>query len=326
MLKIGVHTHDSQVVVAPMAGVTDMPFRNLCRSFGSHWVVSEMLSSDRKLWSSQKSSYRNRFDSEAGLRWVQIAGADPDMMADAARDIASRGAHIVDINMGCPAKKVCRKAAGSALLRDEGLVARILSRVVAAVRVPVTLKIRLGWSYDEVNAVRVAKIAENEGIAALTVHGRTRNCRFLGEVNYHLIGEVKSKVSIPVIANGDIDSIEKAREVISLTGADALMVGRAALGQPWLPAKIDAGLKSGLPESCLLFEEKLAVMQEHIRLLVEFYGETAGHRIARKHVGWFLQEHYVDSRLLRQQFNALENSQRQVEFIASARPSLLKVA
>jgi tRNA-dihydrouridine synthase B len=248
------------------------------------------------------------------------------MMADAARDIASRGAHIVDINMGCPAKKVCRKAAGSALLRDESLVARILSRVVAAVRVPVTLKIRLGWSYDEVNAVRVAKIAENEGIAALTVHGRTRDCRFLGEVNYHLIGEVKSQVSIPVIANGDIDSIDKARDVISLTGADALMVGRAALGQPWLPAEIDAGLKSGIPATCLLFEEKLTVMQEHIRLLVEFYGETAGHRIARKHVGWFLQEHYVDSRLLRQQFNALENSTYQVEFIASARSLQLKVA
>ena len=197
---------------------------------------------------------------------------------------------------------------------------------MSAVCVPVTLKIRLGWSYDEINAVRVAKIAENEGVAALTVHGRTRNCRFLGEVNYHHIGEVKSRVSIPVIANGDIDSVEKAREVISLTGADALMVGRAALGRPWLPAEIDAGLKARLPESNLLLEEKLAVMQEHIRLLVEFYGETAGHRISRKHVGWFLQEHYVDSRLLRQQFNALENSQRQVEFIASASPSLLKVA
>ena len=326
MLKIGAHTHNSQVVVAPMAGVTDRPFRNLCRSFGSHWLISEMLSSDRTLWSSEKSSNRNRFATEAGLRWVQIAGADPDMMADAALDIASRGAHIIDINMGCPAKKVCRKAAGSALLRNENLVGRILSRVVAAAPVPVTLKIRLGWSYDEINAVRIAKIAENEGIAALTVHGRTRNCRFSGEVNYQLIGEVKSRVSIPVIANGDIDSVEKAREVMSLTGADALMVGRAALGQPWLPGKIDAGLKGRLSGLGLTDEDKLAAMQEHLCLLVDFYGEMVGHRIARKHVGWFLQAHFADSQLLRQQFNALENSQCQLDYIACIRPAWLKVA
>ena len=325
MLKIGSYSHDSRVVVAPMAGVTDRPFRNLCRRFGSYWLVTEMLSSDRKLWKSEKSSYRNRFDNEPGLRWVQIAGADPGMMAAAAVDIASRGAHIIDINMGCPAKKVCRKAAGSALLRDEALVARILSQVVAAVSIPVTLKIRLGWSYDEVNAVRIAKIAENEGIAALTVHGRTRQCRFSGKANYTLIAEVKSRVSIPVIANGDIDSISKAKEVICLTGADAVMIGRAALGQPWLPGRIDACLQGQLAD-CLSLEHKTEVMQDHIGLLVEFYEEMAGHRIARKHVGWFLQEHFLESQFLRRQFNALENSKHQIEFIASNCSSQLKVA
>ena len=325
MLKIGSYSHDSRVVVAPMAGVTDRPFRNLCRRFGSYWLVTEMLSSDRKLWKSEKSSYRNRFDNEPGLRWVQIAGADPGMMAAAAVDIASRGAHIIDINMGCPAKKVCRKAAGSALLRDEALVARILSQVVAAVSIPVTLKIRLGWSYDEVNAVRIAKIAENEGIAALTVHGRTRQCRFSGKANYPLIAEVKSRVSIPVIANGDIDSISKAKEVICLTGADAVMIGRAALGKPWLPGRIDACLQGQLID-CLSLEQKTEVMQDHIGLLVEFYEEMAGHRIARKHVGWFLQEHFLESQFLRRQFNALENSKHQIEFIASNCSSQLKVA
>jgi tRNA-dihydrouridine synthase B len=284
-----------------------------------------MLSSDRQLWKTEKSSNRNRFDDEPGLRWVQIAGSDPEQMATAAMDIASRGAHIIDINMGCPAKKVCRKAAGSALLRDEALVARIVGRVVNAVSVPVTLKIRLGWSYDELNAVRIARIAENEGIAALTVHGRTRECRFSGNVNYPLIAEVKSRVSIPVIANGDIGSIRKAKEVIGSTGADALMIGRAALGQPWLPARIDASLQGRLPE-CLSLERKTALMQEHILLLADFYGETKGHRIARKHVGWFLQEHFVESQFLRRQFNVLESSEDQLEFFNNSCPSQLQVA
>ena len=241
-MQIGPFEHSSRVIVAPMAGVTDRPFRAMCRRYGAYWMVGEMVTSDRRLWDTRKSSLRMQYHDEPGPRWIQIAGADPTMMADAAAYNESHGAQLIDINMGCPAKKVCRKAAGSALLRDERLVKDILESVVSAVTVPVTLKIRLGWSRDEQNAETVARIAEDSGISLLTVHGRTRACRFQGTVDYESIARVVAAVSMPVVANGDITSIDKARQVLSTTGAAALMLGRAVQKEPWLPAHIDLSL------------------------------------------------------------------------------------
>ena len=219
-MQIGPFEHASRVIVAPMAGVTDRPFRAMCRRYGAYWMVGEMVTSDRRLWKTRKSTLRMQYHDEPGPRWIQIAGADPAMMADAAQYNESQGAQLIDINMGCPAKKVCRKAAGSALLRDEALVKDILDAVVSAVSVPVTLKIRLGWSREEQNAESVARIAEEAGISLLTVHGRTRACRFQGTVDYDAIARVVDAVSLPVVANGDITSVDKAREVLERTGSD----------------------------------------------------------------------------------------------------------
>jgi tRNA-dihydrouridine synthase B len=293
MLSIGPYSDPSCVVVAPMAGVTDQPFRNLCRGFGSPWLVSEMITSDTRLWNTPKSQNRLDFSnetggSEAGPRWVQLAGADPVMVADAAARNVAFGAQIIDINMGCPAKKVCNRAAGSALLRDEKLVALILEAVVAAVDVPVTLKIRLGWSKDAINAVEIAQIAEASGISLLTVHGRTRACKFTGEVDYDAIGLVKASVSIPVLANGDINSPELAKQVLRSTAADGVMIGRAAQGRPWLPAQIDHYLKTGVELPPPGLEEVKLMLLRHLADLRIFYGEYLGLRIARKHVGWSL--------------------------------------
>ncbi|MBD3647205.1 MAG: tRNA dihydrouridine synthase DusB [Pseudomonadales bacterium] len=313
MLTIGPWHHSSRVIVAPMAGVTDRPFRDLCRQFGAWWLVSEMISSDPRLRNTRKSRHRMQYHNESEPRWIQIAGAIPHMMAEAARFNADRGAQIIDINMGCPAKKVCNRAAGSALLRDERLVEKILTCVVDSVDIPVTLKIRLGWSREEQNAVRVARIAEEAGISLLTVHGRTRECKFGGEVDYGAIAEVKSAVSIPVVANGDIDCPERASEVLAITGADAVMIGRAAQGRPWLAGIIDDYLETGEKRKSPGGEELRRTLIRHLVELHQFYGEPMGVRIARKHVGWYLQT--ATGHEFRQSFNRLQTAQEQIAAI-----------
>jgi len=298
-----------------MAGVTDQPFRNLCRSKGAYWLVSEMITSDQSLWGTKKSSYRLRFGSEAEPRWVQIAGADPESLAEAALSNEAMGAQIIDINMGCPAKKVCKKAAGSALLRDEKLVEAILKKVVDTVTVPVTLKIRLGWSIEEQNAVKIARIAEDAGIQLLSVHGRTKACKFTGTVNYDAIAEVVEAVEIPVIANGDIDSSEKAEWVLGHTGAAGIMIGRAAQGQPWLAPQIDYFLKTKLNQKKPCLAEIKTMLMTHIVELNHFYGEVMGPRIARKHVGWYFAGLTKNTKTIGfiKEFNGLKDVLQQLE-------------
>ncbi len=276
----------NQVVLAPMAGVTDRPFRRLCRRLGAGLTVSEMVTSDPRLRSTAKTLRRIDHAGEPAPRSVQIVGADPAYLADAARFNVAHGADIIDINMGCPARKVCNTAAGSALLSDEALVGRILERVVAAVEVPVTLKIRTGPSPDRRNAVRIARIAQSAGVAAIAVHGRTRRCAFRGAVEYDSIRAVKRAVSIPVIANGDITSPERARRVLAHTGADAVMIGRAAQGNPWLPGAISEYLRSGVNMPPPSMKERAEVLLEHLRALHRFYGAPVGVRVARKHLSW----------------------------------------
>jgi tRNA-dihydrouridine synthase B len=285
---IGTVELGNNLFVAPMAGVTDRPFRQLCRSLGAGLAVSEMVTSDTRLWHTEKSRRRLDHAGECEPRSVQIAGADPAMMAEAARENADRGAQIIDINMGCPAKKVCNRMAGSALLADETLVGRILEAVVGAVDVPVTLKIRTGPSPDTRNGVRIARIAEESGIRALAVHGRTRACAFRGEAEYDTIRAIKRAVSIPVIANGDIDTPERAREVLAFTGADGIMIGRAAQGRPWIFREIAHFLATGgkLPEPAPGVVRDLLL--GHLENLYGFYGAELGVRVARKHVGWYL--------------------------------------
>ena len=276
-------------MLAPMAGVTDRPFRTMCRQLGAGLVVSEMVTSDTRLWHSRKSRQRLDHRGEPDPRSVQIAGGDPQMMADAARMNRDNGAQIIDINMGCPAKKVCNKAAGSALLRDERLVTEIIEAVVGAVDIPVTLKIRTGWDPDNRNGVTIARIAEQSGIQALAVHGRTRSELYTGEAEYDTIAEIRQAISIPLFANGDIDSPEKARQVLDHTGADAVMIGRAAQRRPWIFREIDHYLRHGehLPAPGLTWQQSLLLT--HLEALQEFYGLEQGVRIARKHVGWQLQ-------------------------------------
>ncbi len=290
MIAIGPYQLSSPVVLAPMAGVTDRPFRQLCRRYGAGLAVGEMLTSDHRLWDSPKSRQRRNHQGETGPIAVQIAGSDPQQMAEAARLNADAGAQIIDINMGCPAKKGCKRAAGSALLRDESLVAAILEAVVAAVpEIPVTLKIRTGWSPEERNGVRIARIAEAAGIRSLAVHGRTRACRFEGAVEYDTIAAIKQAVAIPVLANGDIDSPQKAAAVLAHTGADGVMIGRAAQGRPWLCSQIATYLRDGelLPDPA--HAEWAAVVLAHLDALHDFYGEPTGVRIARKHIAWYLE-------------------------------------
>jgi tRNA-dihydrouridine synthase B len=308
--RIGPYTLPNQLILAPMAGVTDRPFRQLCRRLGAGLVVSEMVTSDVRLWNSRKSSLRLLHAGDPEPRSVQIAGGDPQMMADAARKNAELGAQIIDINMGCPAKKVCNKAAGSALLRDEPLVREILDAVVGAVDVPVTLKIRTGWDRQNRNGITVAKIAEDAGISALAVHGRTRADLYTGEAEYETIAAIKQAVSIPVFANGDIDSPEKAKAVLDATGADALLIGRAAQGRPWIFREIEHYLRTGeiLPAPSLLEVER--ILLEHLAALHAFYGELMGVRIARKHVGWYLAT-LPGAREFRAQFNRLDSTDAQ---------------
>jgi tRNA-dihydrouridine synthase B len=290
MISIGPHRLTGRAFLAPMAGVTDLPFRCLCRQLGAALAAGEMLSADARLWDTRKSRLRRDHSGEPGPRVVQIAGGDPQMMADAARRNVDAGAEIIDINMGCPAKKVCNKDAGSALLRDEALVAAILEATARAVDVPVTLKIRTGWHPEARNGVNVARIAEAAGIQALAVHGRTRACRFEGEAEYSTIAAIKQAVSIPVIANGDIDSAAKAARVLAETGADGVMVGRAAQGRPWIFREIEAALAGQPLPAEPDHAEVRDIMSAHLRDLYDFYGPQAGVKIARKHIGWYCRE------------------------------------
>jgi tRNA-dihydrouridine synthase B len=297
-----------------MAGVTDLPFRQLCREMGAGLVVSEMVAADPSTWDTRKSRLRIQFGDEPAPRSVQIAGYDPQMMAEAARFNVAQGAEIIDINMGCPAKKVCKRAAGSALLQDPQLVDDILQAVVAAVDVPVTLKIRTGWDRQNRNGATIAKIAEQAGIAALAVHGRTRACRFVGEVEYDTIAEIVETVSMPVIANGDITSPQKAVAVLEHTGAAAVMIGRGAQGNPWIFNQINHYLDKGeqlVPPS---IEEIGVIMARHLQALHKFYGEVGGVRISRKHIGWYSSE-LAGGKEFTQHFNKLESRTHQQEFL-----------
>ncbi|KAF0809770.1 NifR3 family TIM-barrel protein [Alcanivorax sp. S71-1-4] len=311
-MQIGPYTLANNLVLAPMAGVTDRPFRQLCRQLGAGLVVSEMVTADTRLWHSRKSRHRLDHRGEPGPISVQIAGGDPGMLAEAAAANVEFGAQIVDINMGCPAKKVCKKAAGSALLRDETLVREILEAVVAAVDVPVTLKIRTGWSREARNGVNIAQLAESCGIRALAVHGRTREDKFEGNAEYDTIARIVEAVNIPVIANGDIDSPQKAKRVLETTGAGGIMIGRAAQGNPWIFRDTVHYLTHGaLPASPEVREVATLVLQ-HLGALHQLYGEDAGVRIARKHLGWYTQA-LPEGEMFRQKFNRLTepDAQRQ---------------
>lgn len=286
-LNIGGLTIENRLMVAPMAGVTDNPFRRLCKSFGAGHAVSEMIIADTALYARKKSLYRANFDNEIAPISAQIAGAEPDKLAEAARYQIDNGAQIIDINMGCPAKKVCRRLAGSALLQDEDLVARLLDAAVNAVDAPVTLKTRLGFENGRENILRVARRAEQAGIAAIAIHGRTREDMYTGEARYELIREVKESISIPVIANGDIDSAQKAQRVYDLTGCDAVMIGRAAQGQPWLFRDIGHFLHTGESLDAPSVGEIKEIVLTHLQELYDFYGEYSGCRIARKHISWY---------------------------------------
>ncbi|HEY6825093.1 MAG TPA: tRNA dihydrouridine synthase DusB [Steroidobacteraceae bacterium] len=285
-MKIGAHVLRNAVIVAPMAGITDRPFRTLARKFGAAMAVSEMVSARPELRASRKTRLRLDHRGETGPISVQIAGADPLMLADAARHNVDHGAQIIDINMGCPAKKVCNVSAGSALLADEALVGRILDAVVRAVPVPVTLKIRTGPHPERRNAMRIAAIAEAAGVQMLAIHGRTRACAFNGQAEYRTIAEVKSRARIPVVANGDIRTPAQAKEVLALTGADGIMIGRAAQGRPWLFREIAHYLDTGAAAPSVQLTEVAAVLHEHLEGLYSLYGEEHGVRIARKHIGW----------------------------------------
>ncbi|TNF36014.1 MAG: tRNA dihydrouridine synthase DusB [Gammaproteobacteria bacterium] len=311
MFCIGPYRIENPVILAPMAGVTDLPFRKLCRSLGAGFSVGEMLSANPALKDSTKSRLRRDHRGEPGPISVQILGHDPDTMAEAARFNVAAGAQIIDINMGCPAKKVCRKAAGSALLADPAHVDRILRSVVNAVDVPVTLKIRTGPSPEQRNGVLIAQLAEAAGVQALTVHGRTRTCRFEGAVEYDTIAAIKQAVSIPVIANGDIDSPQKALAVLTHTGADGVMIGRAAQGNPWVFREIRHTLDTGERLAPPSREEVFAVMQAHWQSLIDFYGDFMGLRIARKHIGWYLDRLGLEAH----GFNCLTTASGQAAFL-----------
>jgi len=324
-LRIGPYRLPNRTLVAPMAGVTDRPFRQLCRRLGAGYAVSEMAASNPKLRDSVKTARRINHDGEAEPKAVQIAGADPAMMAEAARFNVDRGAQIIDINMGCPARKVCNVAAGSALMGDEALAVRIIAAVVAAVDVPVTVKMRTGTDAGNRNAVRLARAAEQAGAAMITVHGRTRACQYHGAVDYETIALVKASVGVPVVANGDIDSPEKARDVLRATGADAIMIGRAAQGRPWIFREIDHYLATGGKLAAPSWCEIWSLLRQHLLDHYAFYGEFAGVRTARKHIGWYLRGMQQDRMLadgligemttLRAHINASESPETQLDLI-----------
>lgn len=317
-MQIGSYQLSNNLILAPMAGITDRPFRELCKQFGAGLAVSEMVASNPALREHKRTLLKADHNGETGLRSVQILGTDPRQMAEAARFNARRGAQIIDINMGCPAKKVCSVAAGSALLRDEALVGKILDAVVNAVDIPVTLKIRTGWDEENRNAVAIALIAENAGIAALTIHGRTRACKFNGQAEYETIRSVKQAIGIPVIANGDIDSPEKAREILDTTGADAIMIGRAAQGNPWLFEQINHFLKTGKSIEKPTVTAIHNIVMSHLEKLYSFYGDVSGVRIARKHIAWYFN--YLDpiNPDIKNNINQASVPSRQIELVNSA--------
>jgi tRNA-dihydrouridine synthase B len=290
-VKIGPHTLPSNVVLAPMAGVTDRAFRLLCRNFGAGLAASEMLTADVRLWDTPKSRRRMDHAGEPSPRVVQIAGYDPLMMAEAARLNVDAGAEIIDINMGCPAKKVCNRLSGSALMQDEALVARILNAVVCAVSVPVTLKTRTGWNRDNRNGIRIARIAEDSGIQALAIHGRTRADMFEGEAEHDTVRVIKSRIKIPVFANGDIDSPQHARHILERTGCDGIMIGRAAQGRPWIFDEVNFFLATGELRGALALEKVRDIMRAHLEDLYALYGDKTGVRVARKHLSWYFRQH-----------------------------------
>ena len=311
-MKIGPYTLNNNLVLAPMAGVTDRPFRQLCKQLGAGMAVSEMVSSNSLLWGSEKTKRRANHEGETEPKSVQIMGADPKMMAEAARCNADAGAQIIDINMGCPAKKVCNVAAGSALLQHESLVKEILEAVVGAVDVPVTLKIRTGWDTANRNGVAIARIAQESGIQSLAVHGRTRACGYSGEAEYDTIAAIKQAINIPVIANGDITSPEKAKQVLEKTGVDGLMIGRAAQGRPWIFREVDHFLRTGekLPEPSI--SEIRDILMGHLHNLYEFYGERTGILMARKHISWY-SKGQRDGATFRQAVNRAETMEEQLK-------------
>ena len=340
-MQLGVHVLRNGLFVAPMAGVTDRPFRTLCRRYGAALAVSEMVSARPELRNTRKSRLRREHEGEmrgsAGPVSVQIVGGDPAQMAEAARLNAAEGAQIIDINMGCPAKKVCNVAAGSALLSDEPLVARILESVVRAVDVPVTLKIRTGPDPARRNALRVARIAESAGVQLLVVHGRTRACGFRGQAEFETVAEVKAGVRIPVIANGDIESPEEAARVLAYTGADGVMIGRAAHGRPWIFREFLSYLNEGIRIPAISPVEMRAVALEHLEGIYALYGEELGVRIARKHIGWYtrgIAGNCVAGEAFRREAMTILSAQAQLEAVGrffdaidgAGAPSILQAA
>ncbi|HEC26452.1 MAG TPA: tRNA dihydrouridine synthase DusB [Gammaproteobacteria bacterium] len=315
-MQIGPHILPNQLVLAPMAGISDRPFRKLCRSLGAGMAVSEMINANALVWENKKTRQRINHEGEPGPVVVQIAGADPDILALAAQENVRSGADIIDINMGCPAKKVCNKQAGSALLANEDLVSRILDKVVNSVEVPVTLKIRTGTDPDSRNACRIAEIAELSGVQSLAVHGRTRKCAFRGEAEYETIRLVKQQVNIPVIANGDISSPEKAAEVLAFTGADGLMIGRPARGNPWIFNQINHYLQTGRQLSPPAISEVREVLLTHLQELYDFYGEHTGVRTARKHIAWYSKGFFCSNEF-RREIMQLESSAQQLAKVES---------
>lgn len=314
MFQIGPYNIKNPVILAPMAGITDAPFRKVCRQFGLQLAFSEMTLANPAVWHTRKSQLRCDFSDDPSPVAVQIAGSEPEQMADAARFQVDAGAEIIDINMGCPAKKVCQKAAGSALLSDEKKVDQILSSVVKAIEVPVSLKIRTGPDSSNRNVVNIARIAEQNGIALLSIHGRTRADRFLGEAEYDSIQSAKAQVSMPVVANGDINTSQKAKLVMKQTLADGIMIGRAALGQPWLIQELTNALKNQSESTCPInFEQKKAVIQQHIAAIHAFYGPSQGVRLSRKHMGWYLQHLSMPEK--RKDFMLLQQAEAQLDFI-----------
>jgi tRNA-dihydrouridine synthase B len=310
-MRIGPYLIDPPIGLAPMAGVTDKPFRQLCKRLGAGLAVSEMTTSDPRLWTTRKSLKRMDHAGEPDPVSVQIAGYDPAMLADAARYNADAGAQIIDINMGCPAKKVCNRLSGSALMRDEGLVARILEAVVHAVTVPVTLKTRTGWDPSHKNGIRIARIAEDCGIQALAVHGRTRTEMFQGVAEHDTVRAIKNSVRIPVLANGDIDSPMRAKEILDYTGCDGVMIGRAAQGRPWIFDEVNFFVETGKLRENLAQENVRDIMRAHLEDLYDFYGDETGVRVARKHLSWYFRQH-PGQEALRDRLVRIETPQEQL--------------
>ncbi|HET7773541.1 MAG TPA: tRNA dihydrouridine synthase DusB [Burkholderiaceae bacterium] len=314
-MRIGPHLLPNNVFVAPMAGVTDRPFRQLCKQLGAGYAVSEMAASNPRLWATDKTTRRLNHAGEIAPVAVQIAGSDPAMLAEAAKFNVDKGAAIIDINMGCPAKKVCNVACGSALLRDEPLVARLLEAVVRAVDVPVTLKFRTGWDRSHRNALTIARMAQEAGIAMLTLHGRTRADLYTGQAEYETIAAVKAAVSIPVVANGDIDSPQKAKQVLALTGADAVMIGRAGQGRPWIYGQVAHYLATGELKPDPKPSAIKPILLEHLEAHYAFYGEFMGVRTARKHIGWYT-EGLIGSDAFWQRLTPIEDTQAQWQAVS----------